>query len=410
MSQSTLLSFEQALDLILTESSDIKSPDHELISITNALGRILANDVSSTLNVPSFNASAMDGYALRLDDLQNTNQLVVSHTALAGDPIINEFPKGTCIRIMTGAVIPADADTVVMQENITQHQNTIMFDASSIKKGDNIRLTGENINKNDIVAHCGDKLTIPLLSTIASLGISQLSVFKPLKIALFSTGNELVELGEPLSSQSSIYDSNRLTLGLMIQKSGCELIDLGIINDDLTSIKSTLLDASQHADIIITSGGVSVGDADYTKQALDELGTINFWKIAMKPGKPFAFGRIGQSLFCGLPGNPVSSLITFYQLVLPLIESCYKQYKPRQKLKATLCGKIKKREGRLDFQRGFYFYDQHGTLCVKSTGQQDSHLTTSFHGANCFILLEKDRGNVNEGESVTIEPFNYLLH
>ncbi|MCO6555390.1 MAG: molybdopterin molybdotransferase MoeA [Gilliamella sp.] len=406
-----LLTFQQAKQQLLQSASTIKSLHSEKVTLFDALERITAEPVISPINVPSFDNSAMDGYVVRLADLKQSKLLPLAGAIFAGDDINNlHWPQGTCLRIMTGAPVPNDADAVVMQEQTEKSDLGITF-LSSVKAGDNIRRIGEDVKKGAITVNKGTKLTIPTLSTLATLGISDLVVFKKLKVAILSTGDELTPIGQPLSGNGAIYDSNRFTLKLLLTKLNCEVIDLGIIADDLTEIKKALITASSQADLVITSGGVSVGDADYTKIALEELGKINFWKIAMKPGKPFAFGKIGDALFCGLPGNPVSALITFYQLVQPLILTLSGQQLIPTNLsfKVKTTNNLKKSIGRLDFQRGILQINEQGELEVTTTGQQGSHITQSFNQANCFIVLEQDRGNVSEGEMVNVELFNTLL-
>ena len=406
-----LLTFNQAKQNILEIATKAKPLSNQKVSLFDALDRITAIPIISPINVPGFDNSAMDGYAVRLSDIQQTKTLPLASAIFAGDDISNlQWPEGTCLRIMTGAPVPIEADAVVMQEHTEQSDLGIRF-LKEIKSGDNIRRSGEDVKKDSITVATGTKLTLPTLSTLATLGISEVTVFNKLKVAIFSTGNELTPIGMPLSGNGAIYDSNRFTLKLLLTKLNCEIIDLGIIPDDLTQIKQALVTASNQANLVITSGGVSVGDADYTKTVLEDLGQINFWKIAMKPGKPFAFGQIGHALFCGLPGNPVSTLVTFYQLVQPLILtlSGLKTTDIDFRFQVKAATDLKKSIGRVDFQRGRLQIDDHGELEVVTTGQQGSHITQSFNQANCFIILEQERGNVNKGELVTIELFNTLL-
>lgn len=406
-----LLTFEQAKKALLEAASLNHQPLTEKVTLLAALDRVTAEPVISPINVPSFNNSAMDGYAVRLSDINQSKLLPLATTIFAGDDISNlNWPIGTCLRIMTGAPVPDEADAVVMQEQTESTAAGIKF-PYEIKSGSNIRYIGEDSKQGSVVIDKGTRLTIATLSNLATLGIAELTVFSKLKVAIFSTGDELSDIGNPLTNNSAIYDSNRFTLKLLLTQLNCQIIDLGIIADDPNLIKQSLETASKLADLVITSGGVSVGDADYTKTALAELGEINFWKIAIKPGKPFAFGKIGDALFCGLPGNPVSTLVTFYQLVQPLIIALSGQNLINDTLsfKVKTATNLKKSVGRLDFQRGRLQINSDGELEVVLTGQQGSHLTQSFNHANCFIVLEQDRGNVAQGELVTVELFNSLL-
>lgn len=406
-----LLTFEQAKKALLEAASLNHKPSTEKVTLLAALDRVTAEPVISPINVPSFNNSAMDGYAVRLSDINQSKLLPLATTIFAGDDISNlKWPKGTCLRIMTGAPVPDEAEAVVMQEQTELTAAGIKF-PYEIKSGSNIRYIGEDSKQGSVVVDKGTRLTIATLSNLATLGIAELTVFSKLKVAIFSTGDELSDIGNPLTNNSAIYDSNRFTLKLLLTQLNCQIIDLGIIADDPNLIKQSLDTASKLADLVITSGGVSVGDADYTKTALAELGEINLWKIAIKPGKPFAFGKIGDALFCGLPGNPVSTLVTFYQLVQPLILALSGQNLSNDTMsfKVKTATSLKKSVGRLDFQRGRLQINSDGELEVVSTGQQGSHLTQSFNHANCFIVLEQDRGNVAKGELVTVELFNSLL-
>ena len=406
-----LLTFEQAKQNILQASSTATLPEHETVSLTEALDRITAAPIISPINVPRFDNSAMDGYAVRLADIEQSRTLPVANAVFAGDDISNlNWPIGSCLRIMTGAPVPDGADAVVMQEHTQATEQSVTF-LKEIKAGDNIRRIGEDVKKDAITVAKGQRLSIPTLSTLATLGIHQVSVYRRLKVAIFSTGNELTSIDKPLPNNSAIYDSNGFTLKLLLTKLNCQIVDLGIIPDNPNLIKQALITASKQADLIITSGGVSVGDADYTKTALEALGEINFWKIAMKPGKPFAFGKIGNALFCGLPGNPVSTMVTFYQLVQPLISILSGQEPLTMDLtfQVRTATDLKKSVGRMDFQRGILQVNANGELEVMSTGQQGSHITQTFNKANCFILLEQERDKVTKGEFVTVSLFSALL-
>lgn len=354
----------------------------------------------------------MDGYAVRLSDFTRSPEntiLTVAGKSFAGHPFEGEWAPGTCIRIMTGAPVPKGADAVIMQEETEDTAAGIKFKAQP-KLKQNIRFTGEEICQGEVVLDSGFKLGTATLPLIASLGIEQISVYQRLKVALFSTGDELQQVGQPLK-EGQIYDTNTMTIRMMLEKLNCDIIDLGIIPDDPKLIEHAFIQADKAADLVISSGGVSVGEADYTKEILDSLGQIGFWKIAMKPGKPFAFGTLKKALFCGLPGNPVSAAVTFYQLVQPLIMklSGYSRWQPPQSFKVKTTVNLKKTPGRLDFQRGILSTNESDELEVTSTGHQGSHIFSSFHQGNCFIILEQFRGSVEAGELVTVSPFNALL-
>lgn len=404
---SSLLTLDQALDKLLSQAVTVS--ETEQIPLTQAAGRITAQAVTSPINVPPFDNSAMDGYAVRLSDVNESAILPVAGKAFAGQPFQDEWPLGTCIRIMTGAPVPAGTEAVIMQEQAEVLENGIRF-SEPVKVGQNIRLAGEDIREGDRVLSAGHKLGPAELPLLASLGVAEVSVYRRLKVGLFSTGDELQTIGQPLQD-GQIYDTNRFTVRLMLEKLDCEVIDLGIIRDDESAIREAFAKADSAADVVISSGGVSVGEADYTKQILDELGKVSFWKLAIKPGKPFAFGRLSHSLFCGLPGNPVSAALTFYQLVQPLLMklSGYTQWQKPCQIKVKATTRLKKTPGRMDFQRGILSSNEQGELEVKTTGHQGSHVFSSFSQANCFIVLEQERGSVDAGEWVTVEPFNHLL-
>lgn len=404
---SPLLSLEQALEKLLSQSNAITQT--EQIPLGQAVGRITAQPLISPLNVPPFDNSAMDGYAVRLVDVTPDAVLPVAGKAFAGQPFQGQWPVGTCIRIMTGAPVPEGTEAVIMQEQAEALEHGVRF-THLPKGGQNVRRAGEDIRFGAEVLPAGSRLGVAELPILASLGIDRVTVYRRLKVALFSTGDELQAVGQPLAD-GQIYDTNRFTVRLMLEQLGCEVIDLGIIRDSEQALRQAFKDADAQADVVITSGGVSVGEADYTKQILDELGEIAFWKLAIKPGKPFAFGKLDNALFCGLPGNPVSAALTFYQLVQPLLIklSGYSQWQPPKRFKVKTTSSLKKTPGRLDFQRGQLTVNADGQLEVSTTGHQGSHVFTSFSQGNCFIVLERERGSVAAGEWVTVEPFNHLL-
>lgn len=402
-----LISLEQALEKLLFSTQAMTQT--EMIPLTDSAQRIIATDLISPINVPPFNNSAMDGYGLCFDDWDGQTPLPVIGKSFAGNPMHGPLEKGGCVRIMTGAPIPQGVDTVVMQESTEQTDKGIIF-TQPIKKGSNIRKAGEDIALGSAVFPAGTLLSTAQLPLIASLGIVNVPVYRRLKVAIFSTGDELQAVGQPLA-EGQIYDTNRFAVRLMLDKLNCEVLDFGVIPDSPEKLKQTFIDADKQADLVISSGGVSVGEADYTKQILDELGQIGFWKLAMKPGKPFAFGQLKSAWFCGLPGNPVSAAVTFYQLVQPLIArlSGHSQWHAPIRFKVPVATSLKKSPGRLDFQRGILSTDEQGQLQVTTTGHQGSHVFSSFSQANCFIVLERERGHIDAGEIVEVEIFNYLL-
>lgn len=381
--------------------------DTEQLPLPEALGRILADDIASPLSVPPFDNSAMDGYAVRLADLAAGTPLIMAGKAFAGQPYQGEWPAGHCVRIMTGAPVPAGTDAVVMQEETRADDERITFLCQPVP-GQNIRRAGSDMAKGACVLGAGTRLTPREMPLLASLGIATVSVRRPLRVAIFSTGDELKPVGTPLA-HGDIYDSNRYGVKAMLARLGCDCLDLGILPDNPDLLRAAFIRADQEADVLITTGGVSVGEADFTKQLLDELGEIGFWKLAIKPGKPFAFGHLPHAWFFGLPGNPVSAMVTFDQLVQPaLAKLAGQRFERPLQLQAVAAEPLKKSPGRLDFQRGILCQGPNG-LEVRSTGSQDSAVFSSLSRANCYIVLERERGRVAAGETVTVEPFGGLL-
>ena len=381
----------------------------ERVAIRAALGRVLAAPVISTLNVPPYANSAMDGYALRSADLpqQAEKTLRVIGSSFAGEPFTGEVKQGECVRIMTGAQMPDGADTVIMQEH-AQRQDDQVTIGSGHSAGQNVRHPGEDMAIGRAVLNAGQKIGAAEIGLMASLGIAEVNVKRKLRVAFFSTGDELRGVGETLAA-GQIYDSNRYTLYGMLSAQQVELIDMGVIRDDLAAIEQAFQDAAHIADVVITSGGVSVGEADFVKITLDKLGKVDFWRIAMKPGKPLAFGHIGQALFFGLPGNPVSVMATFYLFVLPTLRHLQGQpYQQPIVYRAITQGKLKKTPGRADYQRGV-LKNENGKLLVDGTGMQASHILSGMSRANCFIVLPQEAGAVEAGSEVDVIPFTGLF-
>lgn len=405
-SHSPLMSLEQALEKILDSISPIEAS--ETLGIMDAFARILAEPIKSPLNVPPYQNSAMDGYAVRADDLPSSGEITLElvGTSWAGTPFAGEVAKGQCIRIMTGAKMPSGADTVIMQEDVQTKEQQISI-GNCHKAGQHVRHIGEDICSGDEVLQPGKVLKAAELGLLASLGIAKVKVRRPLKAAFFSTGDELRAVGEKLDD-GQIYDSNRYTIFGMLKGQGVEIHDLGVIRDKREDVEAAFTRAAELADIVFTSGGVSVGDADFVKETLEKLGTVNLWKIAMKPGKPLAFGRINEAYFFGLPGNPVSAMATFYQVALPALHKLMgRTAEPALHLKLRCLDSLKKRPGRMDFQRGILDYDG-DELVVRGVGAQGSHILSSMSRANCFIILPAEQGMVEAGSEVTVQPFSSL--
>jgi molybdopterin molybdotransferase len=379
----------------------------EKLDLRSCLNRYLAEDIYSPINVPSHTNSAMDGYAIAGDDLPNKEiqNYTVSGISYAGKPSTNTHKAGQVTRIMTGAIMPKGTDTVIMQEQVEIiDEQTIQIKAEH-KKGQNVRQSGEDIAKDCLVLSKGRQITPADLGILASLGIRKLEVFTRPRIAFFSTGDELRSLGEPLQ-EGEIYDSNRYTLYGMLKQLDVEITDIGVVQDTKEGIHEAFVKASEIADIIITSGGVSVGDADYIKPTLKALGDTYFWKVGMKPGRPLTFGKVNDSWFFGLPGNPVAVMVTFMQFLKPAIHYLSSGIiKAPISLQAISVDPIRKRPGRTEFQRGIFEQTPEGKFTVKRTGKQGSGILTSMSIANCFIVLAEESGSITEGDTVRIQPF-----
>lgn len=393
----------------------------EQLDITQALNRIVATDIHSPINVPPIENSSMDGYALAFSDvqtLQNNTQALEFECigeSLAGHPFQGELGANQCVRIMTGAVVPKGANTVIMQENTRRLENNkhthILLTTPPKAEGQSVRRIGEDIEQGTVVIPQGTRLNAAHLSMLASIGVATVPVYRKIRVAVLATGDELTPPGTPLPP-GAIYECNRVGLIAMLSKLNVDVLDLGIIADTPSAIRAAFERATESCDWVLSSGGVSVGDADYVKVVLDELGKIDFWKVAIKPGKPYAFGQLGDTFFSGLPGNPVSSFVTFHQLVIPALRKLSGESSHQlnnQCLQAQSVSFFKKHPGRTDYQRGRFFVDESGALKVTGPSKQASNMMSSFFNANCYIVLEKDRGNVDQGETVNILPFDPIL-
>jgi molybdopterin molybdotransferase len=405
---SVFLSVDEALDRIRHNLQPVTG--YEKNGLRDALGAILAEDILSPINVPGHRNSAMDGYAFNSTDLPDTGSvtLKIAGESFAGHPFGGLLNSGEAVRIMTGAVVPEGADTVVMQEEATRSGDAIEIGFHH-KPGAHVRQVGEDLRKGGVVLSKGQKLNPAELGLLASLGIAEVKVSRRLRVATFSTGDELRSIGEPLGD-GQIYDSNRYSLFGLLSRLGVDIIDMGVIRDQRETVEEAFREAARIADVVITSGGVSVGDADYVKETLDKLGKVDFWKIAMKPGKPLAFGKINNAVFFGLPGNPVSVMATFYQIVQPCLKYMSGQLdETTLRIHVVTADKLKKRPGRIDFQRGILKHEKDGRMVVHTTGNQGSHILSSMSQANCFIILPADWGDVDPGTLVEVEPFAGLI-
>jgi molybdopterin molybdotransferase len=382
----------------------------ERVAVRTALGRVLGADVVSTMNVPAHDNSAMDGFAVRGADLDPDGETVLREigAAFAGRCFDGAVGAGECVRVMTGAVMPAGTDTVVIQEAVRADGTRIVV-PSGQKTGQNRRLAGEDLAIGRVAIPAGRFVRPAELGLLASLGLAEVVVRRRPRVAFFSTGDELASVGTALKD-GEVYDSNRYTLYGMLARLGVDLIDMGVVRDDPASLERAFLDAAASADAVITSGGVSVGEADFTRDLLGRLGEVLFWKIAMRPGRPMAVGRIGNAHFFGLPGNPVAVMVTFYGFVRDALlalagrsEDCELPL-----LQVPSATALRKKPGRTEFQRGILARGEDGKWSVRITGQQGSGVLRSMSEANCFIVLEHDRGDVKAGDLVSVQLFEGL--
>ena len=392
---------EDALKKIKKISKKINS--YEYVNLLNSNNRIVYENIKSKIKVPNYDNSAMDGYALNIKDTKNNNIFNVVGTSLAGIPFKGKIKKNECVKIMTGAVIPDNCNVVIMKEEVESDNKSIMVTSKKIKIKQNIRFSGEDIKPNRVIIKKNHIIDSSSMGLLASQGINKIKVFKNPVVSFFTSGDEVVAIDKKLP-YGKVHDSNRYTLTGMLDKNNINIIDLGHANDNIKDIKNKFNEAIKKSDIVISTGGVSVGDADYIKEVVKTLGDINFWKVAVKPGRPLAFGKIKDTIFFGLPGNPVSVMVTFLLFVLPSINMVSGRNFEMLLKDAILQSDIRKRKGRAEFQRGLAQYDN-GKIYVKSVGEQGSGILSSMNKANCLIYLSVEQGSLKSNDSVKIIKF-----
>jgi len=409
------LSVEQVGEFLAHLVEPVSPQDAQDVALFDALGRVLARDVVSPISVPPHNNSAMDGFAFDASQRQPNQalQLRVVGTALAGKAWQGQINAGECLKIMTGAILPDGLDTVVPQE-LTQIESekdvtTVTIAPNTVKAGDNRRLAGEDLMQGQPALRAGQHLTPAALGLVASLGLPEVRVQRRLRVAYFSTGDEILSLGEA-PREGAVYDSNRYTVFGLLTHLGCEVIDMGVVRDDPVLLEAAFQDAAAQADAIITSGGVSVGEADFTKAMMKKLGDVAFWKIAMRPGRPMAVGRIGKSVLFGLPGNPVAVMVTFLAFVRPaLLRMMGSTASAPVFLRAKSLEALRKKSGRTEYQRGFVSTAADGSLQVRAAGNQGSGVLRSMVEGNGLIVLHHTQGNVAVGDEVDVMMFEGVI-
>lgn len=402
------LDFEKALARIETSIEAITTTTR--VPIRDALNRVLGKDVKATIDVPNRDNAAMDGYAVQAGDVPQSavSSLTLVGTSWAGHPFSDPVEAGQCVRIMTGAVIPDGADCVIMQEDVERDGDTVHIGAGH-DRGQFIRTRGDDVEAGMVVLTAGNRVSPADLGLLATVGVNEVEVVRRPRVAFMSTGDELRAVGDALGP-GDVYDSNRYALFGMLSRMDVELLDFGVILDDRAAVRKAFEDAANSADAVIVSGGASVGDADFVHQTLNEIGQVEFWKMAMKPGRPLAFGRIGDALFFGLPGNPVSVIVTFYQFVTPALKRLMGMPATRPvRLQLPLKDSLRKRPGRLEFQRGIVERMDDGSQHVALAGGQGSHILTAMSRANCFIVLPLECGDLAAGDVVEVELFEGLI-
>jgi molybdopterin molybdotransferase len=402
------LPLDVAIDRILSTLSPVTETTTK--AIRKALGRVLAVNVTAPDNVPNHTNSAMDGFALAGNDLSESGLATLTEVgaAFAGKPYLKEVKQGETVRIMTGAVMPSGTDTVAMKEYIEASDTCIQL-TKAVKLDQNVRAAGEDIKQGQTVLHSGRRITVADLGLLASLGIKQIKVFKKPRVAFFSNGDELKQVGESLAL-GELYDSNRYTLHGLLKRAGAKLVDLGVAGDSYEAIREAMIVGDKQAQMVITSAGASVGEADYVYDILQELGEVDFWKLAIKPGRPLAFGQLGNSSFFGLPGNPVSVMVTFALCVRPALAKLSGEAALQPiTLNATTLSKLRKRPGRAEYQRAVYKNNPAGELVVEAFDYQGSGVLSSMSVANCFIVLDLQSEGADIGEQVQVLPFSEVF-
>ncbi len=404
------LTLDQAVDRVEAVAGPVAG--HEVLTLRDALGRVLERPVISPADVPPHRNSAMDGIALNSADLPDsgTEDLHIVGTAWAGTPYPSALEKRQCVRIMTGAKMPDAADTVVIQEHTQPAGEGVVRIGGGHKAGQNVRHPGEDIAKGNEVLAQGKRLAPADLGLLASLGIAEVGVYRRVRVAFFTSGDELRSIGQPLG-EGQIYDSNRYTLHGMLREAGAQVVDLGVVPDRPQDLNQALADAAGSADLVLTTGGISVGAADHLRTLIADQGELLFSKVEIKPGRPVTLGRWQDALYFGLPGNPVAAMATFYLLVRPALrrlqgESCSTE----ARFSARADADLRKLPGRTEIQRGIIYPGPDGESRVKTTGRQGSGVLSSMSKANCFILLEHGHAEVAAGEMVTVLPFQLLRY
>lgn len=406
--QNTLLSAEQALSRIRQTIQPISGS--ETVALSLASGRILAEDVFAAIDMPPQPNAAMDGYAFAAAGLSGEADfnLRMVGTAWAGKPFVGTLGQGECVRIFTGAVVPESADSVVAQEQTHAEAGSIRFSAPCLFQK-NIRPAGSDFTAAELLLQAPKKLSPRDIGLLAAAGVAAVKVKRRLRIGFFSTGDELAPLGAELDI-GQIYDSNRYLLAALLDDPSFAINDLGVVKDDPQALEAMLVSAAANHDALLSTGGASVGDADYVKRILEKCGQVNFWKLAIKPGKPLAFGKIGGCWFFGLPGNPVAVLVTYHKFVKPGLDHLLGALpRPTLQLRARSDSELRKVPGRCEYQRGILKQSENGELTVTAAGPQDSHQLKVASMANCFIVLDADCAGVSRGDWVLVEPFSLEL-